>query len=513
MERVEATGLGLATLLARRLAAEPGYVVRSWGSGRYLVGGRSEAVVVIDADGLSPTELGNLTNEIAWRAGAARVRLVLCRSEIGPEAMVPLTAAAQHPSVDAVVVGARDRRIVAGDLPEDHAILRVLRAASGPPHTTPGQGAPSRRGSRPPATIALIAMNLVVFAAIILGAKWDAIPALVAFGANAPELLRSGEWWRLATAMFVHVGPVHIGFNLWALWVLGSFFERLVGWAPLVLIYLVSGLVASVASAYAHDAVSAGASGAIFGVFGLFAAVAWRPRGLVHPLVARALLRNVLMLLALNTFIGFAIPQIDMAAHMGGFVVGLVLALALPLVRADRAEPPRWLRAAGAVCMAALALTFCLSVWSGVRYLRGSDLGDPVQRTAGAITLELPSGLRQEDLDGQAEGARFARPYAGLLGVAVSAVEVEVGGEGTPPTLSETPTVEIGGRRWVRLRRIGVQGGQRVRTEAYHALMAGWVVRIEFAVLEGDEARYRHVIERALETVTPLPAAQETTPP
>ena len=134
-----------------------------------------------------------------------------------------------------------------------------------------------------------------------------------------------GEWWRLITAGFLHAGLMHLLFNCLALYTLGTPFEALYGrtrYAILLLISLVAGSYASI-TFNAENQVSVGASGAIFGLFGALLVVGRR---------LGADTRSTLTLLAINTAIAIAIPNIDWRAHLGGLVGGVVVATVYKLI-------------------------------------------------------------------------------------------------------------------------------------------------------------------------------------
>ncbi len=134
-----------------------------------------------------------------------------------------------------------------------------------------------------------------------------------------------GEWWRLITAGFLHAGLMHLLFNCLALYTLGTPFEALYGrtrYAILLLISLVAGSYAST-TFNAENQVSVGASGAIFGLFGALLVVGRR---------LGADIRSTLTLLAINTAIAIAIPNIDWRAHLGGLAGGVVVATVYKLI-------------------------------------------------------------------------------------------------------------------------------------------------------------------------------------
>jgi rhomboid protease GluP len=142
-------------------------------------------------------------------------------------------------------------------------------------------------------------------------------------GALVPALVAQGEAWRLLSSVFLHSGAVHLGFNMISLYFLGSFVEVAFGRARFLALYLLSGLAGGLAYLYFGDfnAPAVGASGAIFGLLGGILGYALR-RGTFswqNPLV-----RQLLILLALNLYIGFSVPNISNTAHLGGLAGGFV---------------------------------------------------------------------------------------------------------------------------------------------------------------------------------------------
>ncbi len=142
-------------------------------------------------------------------------------------------------------------------------------------------------------------------------------------GALIPALVAQGEAWRLLSSVFLHSGVVHLGFNMISLYFLGSFVEVAFGRARFLALYLLSGLAGGLAYLYFGDfnAPAVGASGAIFGLLGGILGYALR-RGTFswqNPLI-----RQLLILLALNLYIGFSVPNISNTAHLGGLAGGFV---------------------------------------------------------------------------------------------------------------------------------------------------------------------------------------------
>lgn len=133
--------------------------------------------------------------------------------------------------------------------------------------------------------------------------------------------IAAGQDWRLVSAMFLHAGLLHIAFNAYALWIFGTVVEQELGRLRFLLIYFVTGVVASAASyAFGPNAVGVGASGAIFGIFGAFVTYNYRRR---HLAIAAARLRSAVTIVVINMVLALSIQGIDWRAHVGGFIAGL----------------------------------------------------------------------------------------------------------------------------------------------------------------------------------------------
>jgi rhomboid protease GluP len=183
---------------------------------------------------------------------------------------------------------------------------------------------------RPIATWGLLGIIAVVFVLEELAGGSSNTGVLIRMGAKVTPLIAAGQYWRLFTAMFLHIGPMHVLFNGYALVVLGAELERLLGWARFLAIYILSGLGGNLAS-YAFGSslsVAAGASGAIFGLIGALGAFFFRYRERLGAW-GRARLGNILFLIVLNLAFGFIYPRIDNWAHLGGLLCGIGLGWAL----------------------------------------------------------------------------------------------------------------------------------------------------------------------------------------
>ena len=236
-----------------------------------------------------------------------------------------------------------------------------------------GPGRPLRGGvSVTKALLVAIAIPFVI--EIVVGgprALFDpSAQLLFDLGAMAPPAVAEGQFWRLFTAMFLHAGLLHVALNAYFFWLFGRVVESVFGRTWMLLIFLVSGFLASVAS-YAFGpvlALAVGASGAISGVFGAFIAYNYRRR---HLAANAANLRMALTVIVLNAFIAVAYSSIDWRAHVGGLVAGFALGYL-----ADDAVPARQRAVARFAGVATLvALGIALVVWrtAEIRSLPGFD--------------------------------------------------------------------------------------------------------------------------------------------
>src|SRR5580700_2658187 len=189
-------------------------------------------------------------------------------------------------------------------------------------------------------TTALIGLNVLVFLIMVLRGVSPLLPSpqeAIAFGADYGPYTLNGQWWRLATSMFVHFGIVHIGLNMWCLWNLGRAAEHLMGRASYLLAYFVSGIFSSIASVYWHPmGVGAGASGAIFGMAGVLVSYVYLKKTPSHIKINSRMLGSLGTFIAYNLAFG-ALPGISNAAHIGGLAMGLVVGAVLPAAGASEA--------------------------------------------------------------------------------------------------------------------------------------------------------------------------------
>jgi rhomboid protease GluP len=178
-------------------------------------------------------------------------------------------------------------------------------------------------------TAIIIGLNTLVFLAMVFSGANIFEPkteTLFKWGAVFRPAVLGGEWWRLITCCFVHVGLFHLMVNMYALLYIGIMIEPLLGRLKFLVAYLLTGLLASVSSVVFNSyTVGAGASGAIFGVYGLFLALLTTK--LIHPQVRKPLLKSMVWFVVLNLAIGFS-GFVDNAAHAGGLVSGFLFGYA-----------------------------------------------------------------------------------------------------------------------------------------------------------------------------------------
>jgi membrane associated rhomboid family serine protease len=174
------------------------------------------------------------------------------------------------------------------------------------------------------ATQILIALNVGVFLLTTLssGSLFAVSGPMYTRFALEPVAVADGEYWRLITSTFLHYGPLHIAFNMWALWVVGGPLEAALGRLRYVVLYLLAGIGGGALSVLLGplNLQAAGASGAIFGLFGAFFVIAKRSGRDTGGIVG---------LIGINLVITFLVPNIDWRGHIGGLVTGGLVAAAL----------------------------------------------------------------------------------------------------------------------------------------------------------------------------------------
>jgi rhomboid protease GluP len=183
-------------------------------------------------------------------------------------------------------------------------------------------------------TTTLIAANTLVFLAMLASGISFIEPTLLDVfrwgGDYFPATIGAHQYWRLFTSTFLHFGIIHIGMNMWVLFLIGPFIEITFGRFRYVLIYLAAGLFGSIVSVYVHPhSVSAGASGAIFGLYGAVFAFLLRNRRTLAPAATKSIGRSAGIFVLYNVIYGSMSGTTDLSAHFGGLIAGFVAGLVL----------------------------------------------------------------------------------------------------------------------------------------------------------------------------------------
>jgi membrane associated rhomboid family serine protease len=166
-----------------------------------------------------------------------------------------------------------------------------------------------------PITRILLAINVGIFLLVYVNAGGHDV-ILRNLVMSPGDIALRHEYYRLITSVFLHQAIWHIGFNMYALMMLGDQVERVLGRWRYLSLYLAAGLAGDAASYFFGHAVSLGASGAIFGLFGALFVIMKR---------VGADMSRIIGILVLNLFIAFAVPNIDWHAHLGGLIAGAVI--------------------------------------------------------------------------------------------------------------------------------------------------------------------------------------------
>lgn len=181
-----------------------------------------------------------------------------------------------------------------------------------------------------PITSTLVFLNALMFIVMVIkgvNPLYPTAPELLEWGGNRRPEVISGEWWRLMSSMFMHAGIMHILFNMFGLIMSGPILEAFMGRLRFALLYIGSGLVASLSSLWWHEnTVSVGASGAIMGVFAAGLTLVWLKQ------IDSGLSKLFGLFLGLSIGVGFFIGA-DNAAHIGGALAGMIITLLLYVLR------------------------------------------------------------------------------------------------------------------------------------------------------------------------------------
>jgi membrane associated rhomboid family serine protease len=173
-------------------------------------------------------------------------------------------------------------------------------------------------------------------------------------GLNGPAVA-DGDWWRIVTAGFLHAGLLHIAFNMYVLYILGTLLEPGIGTARFLGVYFVSLLAGSFgALLLSPNEITVGASGAIFGLMSAAFIVA-RHRGIEQ------LAGQIALFIGINLLFTVGVSGISIGGHLGGLIGGALAGL-LVVLSERRARRPVELEALGMLALAAISVAGCLAV-------------------------------------------------------------------------------------------------------------------------------------------------------
>jgi len=220
-------------------------------------------------------------------------------------------------------------------------------AFAGNQQSAPPSPAPATRATsyRMPVTTALVGINVLVFIGMLLTGASLMGPSeqqLLRWGADFGPKTLDGEPWRVLTSNYVHIGLIHIFFNMWCLWNLGRLAERILGAWTYLLTYTACGIAGSLVSLWIHPrVVGAGASGAIFGLAGALITALYLGKLPYPAQLLRGLMKSLLSFAGYNLFFGAVVPGIDNSAHIGGLIAGLAIGALLASQLAQTPEQRR----------------------------------------------------------------------------------------------------------------------------------------------------------------------------
>lgn len=260
----------------------------------------------------------------------------------------------------------------------------------------------------PPLTSVLLLVNVAWFVVLEgAGGSTDAT-VLALFGAKVGGLIDAGEWWRVVSSAFLHIGAAHLFINGWALWMLGAFVERAYGVRATLAIYAGAAVSGGLLSYSQSPHISAGASGAVMGLMGVSLLYAYRNRYRLAPRAQRTFWLWLLPFFVLSLALSFALPLIDAWAHLGGLVGGVLVALAFGnptnVAPSRRRSLASWVAAASSIVLLGVPIGFAAHkaaegvLWSleGARTVKDAAIG---------LSFDLPRGwieLGRRDADSRA---------------------------------------------------------------------------------------------------------------
>ncbi|MDL4841545.1 rhomboid family intramembrane serine protease [Aquibacillus rhizosphaerae] len=176
------------------------------------------------------------------------------------------------------------------------------------------------QNGKPVITYLLLIANILMYIVLDINGGSTNPEVLVNYGAKYNPAIIDGEWWRIISSMFLHIGSLHLFMNMLALFYVGTAVERMYGSTRYSIIYFLAGIVGGLSSFAFSPQIAAGASGALFGLFGalLFFGINYK------RVFFQTMGWNVIFVIILNILCGLLVPSIDNSAHMGGLLGGFI---------------------------------------------------------------------------------------------------------------------------------------------------------------------------------------------
>ncbi len=309
---------------------------------------------------------------------------------------------------------------------------------------------------------------MIVSVTLIMTRNIEDIVTLIDIGANSSFLVKEGEYFRLFTYQFIHIGWVHLFMNLIALKYFGPPIERIIGWPLYVAVFFLAGIVGGAAAVYTGQPLSAGASAAVLGLLSMAIIFeAFKVKG-TESLARRNNFSTLLFILVINLIIGAVEKGVDNSAHLGGLFGGAVFALLLlPILHS-----PQIKRVAGFVAVWAIVFIAGFAGWqmygastSGF-YPRTIKEFAEITNASGTFALQLPTTWKIDPLENTPLSLDAVGPFRERVSILVGLNQDPL--ETALSEYVDQRTREIEGTREISLKsRRGPEAVDQIRPNTY----------------------------------------------
>jgi len=180
----------------------------------------------------------------------------------------------------------------------------------------------------------IIISNIIIWISMLIAGGSENSLVLLKFGAFQRDFVLAGEFWRMISSAFLHIGVLHLLINSYALFQIGSFVEDFFGPKKFIVVYVLTSISASLLSMLMTSSISAGASGSLFGLLGLILGNQLLKKKFSSELPIDT--NQLLVIIGINLWLGFVVPGINNWAHIGGLAGGLLLSTIIdPVLSVD----------------------------------------------------------------------------------------------------------------------------------------------------------------------------------